>query len=173
MTAHSCLSWAPVEEGDVKRISRTVGLKKTLIIFLFNELPQRRMCSLHHHYWRDSRRRAGPDWQLTQTCSPWLTACTAWQLENSLLDRSYVCIYMFHYIWYAFQRSQPINSSIFKYAFLSNVLINLTKTLSAHNLWLQTLYFNSFWCYKCEKFICKHLVLILDFFFSCKILLAV
>lgn len=82
---------------------------------------------------RDSCRSAGPDWQLMQTCFSWLTAgCTTWQLENSLLDRSYVCLYMFHYIPYAFQRSQPIKSSIIKYAFLSNLLLNMTKALSAH-----------------------------------------
>lgn len=157
--------WNALFPDMYKHFSRMVVLKKTPIIFLFNELPLRRMCSLHHHYWRDSRRRAGPDWQLPQTCSPWPTAdCTGWQLENSLLDRSSVCLYMFHYIGYAFRSSPPIKSSFIQYAF-SNLLSNVTKALSARHLWPQTLCFNSFWCYKCEKLKCKHLALILHLFF--------
>lgn len=38
-----------------------------------------------HHYCRDSSGSAGTDWQLTHTCSPWLTAsCTSWQLGAGL-----------------------------------------------------------------------------------------
>lgn len=129
--------WNALFPDMYKHFSRMVVLKKTPIIFLFNELPLRRMCSPHHHYWRDSRRRTGPDWQLTQTCSPWPTAgCTGWQLENSLLDRSSVCLYMFHYIWDAFQSSPPTKSSFIQYDF-SNLLLNVTKALSAHSLWPQ------------------------------------
>lgn len=173
VTAHSCFSCLSSEEGDVRHtLPRYVqthledGCFKENIIFtkekqLFLSLVSSSSGGCAPPITRDSCRRAWPDWQLRQTCSPWLTAgCTTWQLENSLLDCSYVCLYMFRYIRYAFQRSQSIKSSIIKYAFLSNLLLNVTKALSAYNLWLQTLYFNSFWYYSCENFKWKHLPII-------------
>lgn len=124
-----------------KHISRTVVLKKPqLFSFLMSSRSDGRALPItitggtaivELGLIGSLRRPVPPDWLQAARPDSWKTA--SWTAAMFVFTCSIL--------------SDIIKSSVITYGLQPHLLLNATKTFSAHNMWLQTLYSDSFWCY--------------------------